>query len=313
MILYFAAVLIQWSQYELAMKVLDETGLNLCNDRLTHANSLRYIAYSIMKENDDSLYSAAGYCSRAIEKFTQVKSIQGCAISLLIQLIVEIKLHNAQSDIEEDLLDDDDFKDHKNSRLTTILSQFKYRMNQLLSIDNSQRIKDVLEIVKKNENNLYETNLAEDSKIRKFLLKPIVDTGDEQYTEFPIKKESVKNRMQLVLEHRHSNKDSAMPLILDLELNEDNQAIISTHESEEVKLNASPESSTGSIKMQSIMSIIGKALAQKAATIQKEKPNDEESNEITKKWCWHSNWDYKTSCDSSGKDNIWNWDTEWFN
>lgn len=167
------------------MKVLDETGLNLCTDRLTHANALRYIAYSLMKENDDSLYSAAGYCSRAIEKFTQVKSIQGCAVSLLIQLIVEIKLHNAQSDFEEDL-SDDDFKEHKSSKLTQILFQFKARMNQLLPSSNSQ-IKDVLEIVKKKEDSLYTTNLLEESKIRKFLLKPIVDTSSEQHLEFAIK------------------------------------------------------------------------------------------------------------------------------
>lgn len=85
--------------------------------------------------------------------------------------------------------------------------------------------------------------------------------------------------MQLVLEHTHSNKDSAMPLILDLELNEDNQAVISTHGSEDVKLNASPESSTGTVKMQNIMSIIGKALSQKATAIQQEKLKEEKTKE----------------------------------
>ena len=52
----FAAVLMQCNQYSSAIKVLEETALEVCTSLLTHATAYRYLALIMIKEADSSSY-----------------------------------------------------------------------------------------------------------------------------------------------------------------------------------------------------------------------------------------------------------------
>lgn len=279
MMILFGSILLQCNQFEAAIKVLEEIGLDSCSDRLTHANVLRLICLTFLKDSGDSIYTARSYCERAITKNDQVKCIKGLAICHLLRLHILLKIsqkenpdHSAEGGCGSDDLE---FEANKNSmglesldsisadKIKRTFSQWKTRMKQLTEFDSLPLYKTIFDYVKNYEDNILNLKLDEGEiaeKVMKFWMIPIINTTKEKYTEFEIKRES-SNKLQLVLEHHHSAGLQMKPFEVDLNFDIETREALGLDNISELERRDKP--SIKSIKIDKLMQLVSNSIYKK--------------------------------------------------
>lgn len=144
MIILYATSQIQSEQYDEAEETLEE-GTNYCSEGLTLANLYLLLCIRILlqKENDGYLFNAKNDCNKAFLKNWQIKCVQGWAKAHLLEIIIFSQL--IKGEIEEDLYDEDLSMNKQD--MNRAISDFKFRMEQVIGFDNRSASKEVFEYI----------------------------------------------------------------------------------------------------------------------------------------------------------------------
>ncbi|CAI2383863.1 unnamed protein product [Moneuplotes crassus] len=194
----FSTVLCKNNHLDSALKVIEQYALDCSINKLSHANAVKIKTILMLEDESESFINIKACCDLALKKFSRVKSILGCAICHLLQIIIltqNIRSPYEESDDGEN--EDQGIKIDKNNPETTDYhyDNFYKRMYQLLRIKNSGKTSDsykkIVLNVKDFENQTSTTLFdvtGDDCLIRKFILTPILNTKDEKMNEFQLEK-----------------------------------------------------------------------------------------------------------------------------
>ena len=192
LVITYATVLIHSNQYSSAVNILREIALGVCSSRLTHANAYRYLALIMIKNLDSSsYYKAKSYWEQALSKYSKVKSIFGTAITLLLEIIILNGIIKFEDD-ECNLLggENTSYVAPYESRLNKAATEFSYRINQLISIDqnkNLMSIHDLFQEMIKERNITHSYN----TKMETFQMHCVNTTEKETHLSFEIWKDDI--------------------------------------------------------------------------------------------------------------------------
>ncbi|CAI2383181.1 unnamed protein product [Moneuplotes crassus] len=237
LIILFSVNQLMSEQYDSFDTIIDDA-VRFLHENLTLGNLYKLICLKILLKEDAEqgfyknkdkinldvdiskyLYEAQSNLDKTLAMYKQTKCIQGCARVHLLQCIISSRLIKIE---ESEGIFDHEFSNHYDS-LKEAFSNFKFRMEQVVSFDSRSISKQVFEFVKKNEDKMQEVNILQNEEVLRFLYSPCLSTKAEGHIDFEDKRLKYMKSLRLTLKNHVSHDVKNMRRIsLDVDLN-DNQ------------------------------------------------------------------------------------------